>query len=83
MASATAPYFSRTQEQVFGPDTVDEGQSYEEHSEVYSHIARSLAPEAAMYAYVRNGFPAGGYTDSTNESKHTSFNIGLQLCKVT
>ncbi|KAI9724817.1 MAG: hypothetical protein M1812_000093 [Candelaria pacifica] len=49
---------------MLSPDNIDEGQSYEDHSEVYSHIARSLAPDAAMHAYARNTFSSGGTIDS-------------------
>ncbi|KAI9798376.1 MAG: hypothetical protein M1835_000039 [Candelina submexicana] len=41
-----------------------EGQSYEDHSEVYSQIARSLAPDAAMHAYARKSLPSEGNIDS-------------------
>ncbi len=61
---------------------VDEGQTYEDHSQVYSHIARSLAPDAAMHAYTRNSLPSRGSPDSIHgiESRQFSTSGGV-LCQ--
>ncbi|KAI9817743.1 MAG: hypothetical protein M1827_000862 [Pycnora praestabilis] len=60
MMSTAAPYYATARPTVFDDNASPHGQSYGDHSAIYNDMARSLAPDAASYAFAHHEFKHGG-----------------------